>query len=233
MRYAVLIYMYACASTMDHTVDSTASAHVDAHSETLMLDVVASLVKRGKTVIWIAHKLDTISRVGLVLVLDGGIIVEKGIPSELMRDRSSTLYRLVRPRGIHRFTGIAENLPRANPASVCDADPISDGISPRHMYRGYYEAAKASHLFRSLSAPMLLRPLLKEESEDVDEFSESASGATTSIVDMGSATRAEQTISTAGEDDDDDDYSDNAIECSASRGVHTRSELPVRRAYSI
>ena len=218
-----------------------ASAHVDAHSETLMLEVVALLVKQGKTVIWIAHKLDTISKVGHVLVLDGGIIVEKGKPSELMRDRNSTLYRLVRPRGVHRFTDTAaeDRFSRASPADAGDTDgvcPNDDAISPRHVYRGYFEAAKASHLFRSLSAPILLQPNpsaaalspspptppleLREDEERVPDA------------------EAEQTVSTtAGDDDDDDDDDDgdtNGQECSPPLfHIHTCNASIVRRAYSI
>ena len=65
-----------------------------------MLRIIAGLLKRQKTVIWIAHKLETIVDAEEVFVLDGGVIVEQGVPSELLKSSQSRLCRFASRRAL-------------------------------------------------------------------------------------------------------------------------------------
>ncbi len=59
------------------------SANLDVHNETLFQELVERL-RAGKTVLTIAHRLVSARRSSLILVMDGGRIVERGTHQELL-----------------------------------------------------------------------------------------------------------------------------------------------------
>ena len=63
-------------------LDEPTSA-IDSRTERVILDALDRLMA-GRTTLMIAHRLSTIRRPDLVLVLDGGRVVERGTPAELL-----------------------------------------------------------------------------------------------------------------------------------------------------
>jgi ABC-type multidrug transport system fused ATPase/permease subunit len=62
------------------------TSHLDAESESVIRDSVARLARR-RTVLIVSHRLRLVSAADLVVVLDGGRVVESGRPAELaLRD---------------------------------------------------------------------------------------------------------------------------------------------------
>ena len=60
-----------------------ATSHLDSQSEALIQDALSHMM-HGRTSIVIAHRLSTILAADLILVLDRGIIVERGTHAELL-----------------------------------------------------------------------------------------------------------------------------------------------------
>jgi subfamily B ATP-binding cassette protein MsbA len=60
-----------------------ATAALDNESEALVQDALARLM-RGRTTLVVAHRLTTVERADLILVLDHGAIVERGTHAELL-----------------------------------------------------------------------------------------------------------------------------------------------------
>ena len=60
-----------------------ATASVDADNESYIQQAISELCK-GKTLLVIAHRLNTIRNADQILVLDGGQIVQRGTHSQLM-----------------------------------------------------------------------------------------------------------------------------------------------------
>lgn len=69
-----------------------ASSSLDAESERLVQDALDRLMS-GRTTLVIAHRLSTVIRADRILVLDGGVIVDKGSHAELL-DRCDVYRRL-------------------------------------------------------------------------------------------------------------------------------------------
>jgi ATP-binding cassette subfamily C (CFTR/MRP) protein 1 len=72
-----------------------ATASVDIHTDSLMQSIIRECF-HGRTIVAVAHRLDTIMDFDLVAVMDAGQLIELGKPSELVEDQTSafaTLYR--------------------------------------------------------------------------------------------------------------------------------------------
>ena len=141
-----------------------------------MLRIIAGLLKRQKTVIWIAHKLETILDTEEVFVLDGGVIVEQGVPSELLKSSQSILYRLMHKQSDSKGRRLrdAARIENRTTTRLSDAAVSGSrghglftmGIRSSEMYGDYFSLAKQYQqyqLVRSLSAPP---PRRLEESDD-------------------------------------------------------------------
>lgn len=141
-----------------------------------MLRIIAGLLKRQKTVIWIAHKLETIVDAEEVFVLDGGVIVEQGVPSELLKSSQSIMYRLMHKQSDSKGRRLrdAARIENRTTTRLSDAGTsgsgghglLTMGIRSSEMYGDYFSLAKQYQqyqLVRSLSAPP---PRRLEESDD-------------------------------------------------------------------
>jgi ATP-binding cassette subfamily B protein len=67
-----------------------ATASLDVDNETEIQNAISKLIQ-GKTVLVIAHRMRTIEAADQIVVLDKGVVAEKGSHDELMRNRG--LYR--------------------------------------------------------------------------------------------------------------------------------------------
>jgi ABC-type multidrug transport system fused ATPase/permease subunit len=75
-----------------------ATSNVDTETEQLIQEALNRLMA-GRTSIVIAHRLGTIRRADLVLVLDGGRLVEAGPPADLLA-RDGAFAGLLRAQGL-------------------------------------------------------------------------------------------------------------------------------------
>jgi ATP-binding cassette subfamily B protein len=64
-----------------------ATASLDVGNETLIQMALSRLIK-DKTVLIIAHRMRTVAGAGKIVVLDGGCVVEQGVPIQLMKGNS-------------------------------------------------------------------------------------------------------------------------------------------------
>ena len=72
-----------------------ATSSVDAKTDAQVQETIRrEFVKRGVTVITVAHRLDTVLNYDKILVLDAGELVEIGPPSELLKQTGGYLRRL-------------------------------------------------------------------------------------------------------------------------------------------
>ncbi|MBQ7552484.1 MAG: hypothetical protein IJT15_03485 [Rickettsiales bacterium] len=70
-----------------------ATSALDAENEKLVQDALNILMKH-KTVIAIAHKLDTLTKMDRIIVLQQGKIVEQGSHDELIKNKDSVYLQL-------------------------------------------------------------------------------------------------------------------------------------------
>lgn len=70
-----------------------ATSSLDSQSESLVQKAIENL-KGRVTVLAIAHRLSTIMNADKLLVLDGGKIIEEGLPAELLKDKDSHFYKM-------------------------------------------------------------------------------------------------------------------------------------------
>lgn len=124
-------------------LDTTSERYIQAALEEVM---------RGRTTLVIAHRLSTIEKADLIVVLDGGRIVEQGTHAQLLSlgGMYSSLYQ-------SQFT--------EPDASVGDATPTRDGIRPKSRVTRHYVEATFNPLLNAWYSnrfwPRLLLPLAK------------------------------------------------------------------------
>ncbi|MCE9636591.1 MAG: lipid ABC transporter permease/ATP-binding protein, partial [Planctomycetes bacterium] len=85
-----------------------ATSNLDSKSESMVQAALAKLVS-GRTVIVVAHRLSTIRNADLVVVVDGGRIVEQGSPAELLARPGS------RFRAMNEMQQMGDAPPRREP----------------------------------------------------------------------------------------------------------------------
>ena len=72
-----------------------ATSSLDAANETLVQAALADLL-RGRTAFVIAHRLATVVDADLIVVMEGGLVVQKGRHEELIEDKEGLYYQLYR-----------------------------------------------------------------------------------------------------------------------------------------
>lgn len=102
-----------------------ATSSLDTASEALIQASVANLL-RGRTAFIIAHRLSTIVDADKIVVLDGGLVVQKGTHRQLLADTSGLYRRLCR-----RQFGEPRTNRRWQPPAVLPPPPhLFDGVAP-------------------------------------------------------------------------------------------------------
>ena len=105
-----------------------ATAHLDSTSEAAVQEALAEALE-GRTAVVIAHRLSTIRAADLILVVEGGRIVERGTHPELLArgGRYAELYRT-------QFDQAADQAREAAPVAMPDerAPPAAGGCGRRH-----------------------------------------------------------------------------------------------------
>lgn len=76
-----------------------ATSSLDSIAESLVQNAIGHLRSKGKTIIVIAHRLSTVVNADMLVVLDGGKVVEQGKPSEL-RQQEGFFRRMLQNQGI-------------------------------------------------------------------------------------------------------------------------------------
>ena len=73
-----------------------ATANVDRLTDSLIQESLRSLItQKNKTLLVIAHRIDTVLNCDLLLVLDKGVLVEFGPPAELLSSKDGHFVRMV------------------------------------------------------------------------------------------------------------------------------------------
>ena len=103
-----------------------ATSSLDSESEAMIQDGLARL-RKGRTTFVIAHRLSTIQSADQILVLEAGVIIERGTHEELLtidgryRQLYDKQYKFERDRFINPGEDFTPDLPKPEPAK---ADPI-------------------------------------------------------------------------------------------------------------
>ena len=73
-----------------------ATANVDRLTDSLIQESLRALIaEKSKTLLVIAHRIDTVMDCDLLLVLDHGVLVEFGAPAELISTKDSHFAKMV------------------------------------------------------------------------------------------------------------------------------------------
>ncbi len=80
----LIAFLRAYVSNPSILILDEATSSVDSHSEQLIQKAISKITK-GRTSIVIAHRLATIKKADLIMVMDKGLIVEKGTHKELLK----------------------------------------------------------------------------------------------------------------------------------------------------
>ena len=114
-----------------------ATSSLDSESEAMVQQGLAALI-RGRTTFVIAHRLSTIRSSDQILVLEGGVIVERGRHAELLAGggRYSELY--TRQAGIeeNRFLNPGEKEPATEDKRRSEEKEEKEPLSPLQLLRG-------------------------------------------------------------------------------------------------
>ena len=79
----LIVFARALVKNPSLIILDEATSHIDPHSEALVQAATAKILAE-RTVIVIAHRLETIKKCDLILVLENGRIVEMGEPKQLL-----------------------------------------------------------------------------------------------------------------------------------------------------
>lgn len=77
-----------------------ATAAVDVQTDALLQATLRGPLFQNRTIITVAHRINTILDSDRVIVLDRGEVAEFGPPQELLRDRAGLFYGLVKQAGL-------------------------------------------------------------------------------------------------------------------------------------
>jgi subfamily B ATP-binding cassette protein MsbA len=103
-----------------------ATSSLDTASEALIQAALANLL-RGRTALLIAHRLSTIADADLIVVMDGGLIVQRGTHAELLADRNGLYRRLCQKQFGTTEPEAIKEAPRAKKPTRRPIEPIGGG----------------------------------------------------------------------------------------------------------
>lgn len=66
---------------------------------------------KSSTVLLIAHRIASVQHTDRLIVMDGGRIVEEGVPSALSEDKSTVFYSMLQNQRIQSFTTVRRRPP--------------------------------------------------------------------------------------------------------------------------
>ncbi|WP_299215575.1 ABC transporter ATP-binding protein [uncultured Dokdonia sp.] len=89
----LIAFLRAYVSNPSILILDEATSSVDSHSEQLIQKAIGKITK-GRTSIVIAHRLATIKKADLIMVMDKGMIVEKGTHKELLKNEGGHYHAL-------------------------------------------------------------------------------------------------------------------------------------------
>ncbi len=114
-----------------------ATSSLDTASEALIQAALANLL-HGRTALIIAHRLSTIVDADLIVVMDGGLIVQMGTHAQLLAERDGLYCRLCARQfgepaipGNHRPSSLAMGA-----ATICDCSSRDTELNPNRMIPG-------------------------------------------------------------------------------------------------
>ncbi len=114
-----------------------ATSSLDSESEAMIQQGLAALI-RGRTTFVIAHRLSTIRSSDQILVLEGGLIVERGKHDELLEDGGRYFELYTKQAGIedNRFLNPGEKEPATEDKRRSEEKEEKEPLSPLQLLRG-------------------------------------------------------------------------------------------------
>ncbi len=95
-----------------------ATASVDRHTDGLIQDILKRALLH-KTVLTIAHRIETIIDSDLIMVLDDGRLAEFGPPAQLLADAGSLFARMCQTAKVTLPSSSSQELARPSPKPRC------------------------------------------------------------------------------------------------------------------